>query len=727
MGADVNELFSKGSECFKRGDYIDALKYFDNVLKLEPEREDSWFLKGVCLANIGNHSDAILSFNKVVKIDPSNLDAWYYKGRSEIYTGQKKEALKSFDIMLSLDPDNPESNYFKGMALMELKEYEKARISFHKALKLKPDYELAWIKIGTTYGFLDNPKKALESFEKAIELNNKNPESFYMKGVVLRQSERFNESLDCFKTVLKFDPQNLASWHQIGRIFQKTGEFPKAIDAFNEVLKINPNITQAIIEKGRTLGMAGRDKEALECFNKIIKINPHNQKALDLKKIAIKLLNQKYTVNVHVGDQIINMPGIKGRENAVSIGQHFMKSMNGDNFEIIEEKIANYEIIPEKSSENYVQSCITNISFPQDLENLGNLIRKNFEYPIEYLTDLDVLFQFEDLYNIGVLGEVYYWTAPRWMTTGDILFFYHASTAKQKTRKLLKEAKKFDSGNIFLITQLEHAVQLADKYGEKIVGCCQVAGPPEYLVDNDHITHFKHRNFIPFKEVYIFDNPLDSKDFKEYVKINRAGTNTPISSHEDFEGIKKLLEKSNPIPDYLKCAKLGDKVFRNVNKNNWKEISCSRNAKFSREDQIRSYLIDYFLNEIKDNKTPLLEECQCTRDSELTGISDYFIKLNEIWIPIEAKLNVLSEKDITLQIIKYLNVDYFTPIKGKKRNISFEASKSKFGLIIDHLGLYTFYEKDFINCKPGEPIFQRFEMKNTENIRKQLITMLNSL
>ena len=33
------------------------------------------------------------------------------------------------------------------------------------------------------------------------------------------------------------------------------------------------------------------------------------------------------------------------------------------------------------------------------------------------------------------------WTAPRWMTQGDILFFYHTKNAKRKIQKLLKEAR----------------------------------------------------------------------------------------------------------------------------------------------------------------------------------------------------------------------------------------------------------------------------------------------
>lgn len=49
-------------------------------------------------------------------------------------------------------------------------------------------------------------------------------------------------------------------------------------------------------------------------------------------------MNTVFTVNVYVGEQVINMPGIKGRENAIAIGEHFKEKMDGESFELIEEK-----------------------------------------------------------------------------------------------------------------------------------------------------------------------------------------------------------------------------------------------------------------------------------------------------------------------------------------------------------------------------------------------------
>ncbi len=94
------------------------------------------------------------------------------------------------------------------------------------------------------------------------------------------------------------------------------------------------------------------------------------------------------------------------------------------------------------------------------------MLKKNSVYPIKYKTDLDLLFQHDIVYN-SMVWDYYYWSAPKWMTAGDILFYYHALAADQRTEKLLKEAKKDYSANKDLISQLEHAVELAQKYAGK--------------------------------------------------------------------------------------------------------------------------------------------------------------------------------------------------------------------------------------------------------------------
>lgn len=60
------------------------------------------------------------------------------------------------------------------------------------------------------------------------------------------------------------------------------------------------------------------------------------------------------------------------------------------------------------------------------------MVEKN-RYLRDGATDLDTLLEFDP--DIAC-----YWTAPRWITQGDIFFFYHAVTAKQRIGNLLKQA-----------------------------------------------------------------------------------------------------------------------------------------------------------------------------------------------------------------------------------------------------------------------------------------------
>jgi hypothetical protein len=88
------------------------------------------------------------------------------------------------------------------------------------------------------------------------------------------------------------------------------------------------------------------------------------------------------------------------------------------------------------------------------------------------------------------------------------------------------------------------------------------------------------------------------------------------------------------------------------------------------------------------------------------------MKLNGKWIPVEAKLNILTERDILSQIAKYTRTDSFKPTKGKEqhKNKIFQASKVPICLIVDQSGVYLVSNNDFFNCRPGTPIWKREQL-----------------
>lgn len=119
----------------------------------------------------------------------------------------------------------------------------------------------------------------------------------------------------------------------------------------------------------------------------------------------------------------------------------------------------------------YVQSFITNISFPTNIEELYNYcFQFNMEQILCNMPDAE-----EPLcYNCG-------WTCPRWAKTGDIVFFYHAKTAINRIKKLSKElysAKdQIDDDNDYWFMQngLKRAKAIWNEYGGKIFAVGRVS------------------------------------------------------------------------------------------------------------------------------------------------------------------------------------------------------------------------------------------------------------
>jgi serine/threonine protein kinase len=100
------ELLNNGDSLFTIKRYMEALRYYDRLLELNPRSAKFWQRKGETLARLGKHHEAILYFGKALEIEPSNLDAAKGNIGCLMSMGRQRDALEFCSPILALNPND---------------------------------------------------------------------------------------------------------------------------------------------------------------------------------------------------------------------------------------------------------------------------------------------------------------------------------------------------------------------------------------------------------------------------------------------------------------------------------------------------------------------------------------------------------------------------------------------------------------------------------------------
>lgn len=144
-------LYIKAYSQIKLNKLKDASTSIAQLLQINPDYYEAYFLKGLIAAIKEKFPDAISNFNKVINVNPNHEKALYNRALAKGLLEDYNEAIKDLDKCLTLNPNYALAFYNRAYWYEILENYESAIIDYNNAIKIDKHYTEAYLALTYVY------------------------------------------------------------------------------------------------------------------------------------------------------------------------------------------------------------------------------------------------------------------------------------------------------------------------------------------------------------------------------------------------------------------------------------------------------------------------------------------------------------------------------------------------------------------------------------------------
>lgn len=127
--------------------FDEALPFFDEALRLNPDNKWFYINKATALAENNKSQEALKTIEQLNTKFPNWSIGYNFKASLYREMNQQNEALKAYDLALISEPKSAQILTNRGDFLLELSKEEEAIADYKKALEIQPDYARAKEKL----------------------------------------------------------------------------------------------------------------------------------------------------------------------------------------------------------------------------------------------------------------------------------------------------------------------------------------------------------------------------------------------------------------------------------------------------------------------------------------------------------------------------------------------------------------------------------------------------
>jgi tetratricopeptide (TPR) repeat protein len=231
---------------------------------------DRLYVEGIKLKLMGNSGEALKFFEQCIKLNTESDATYYQMAQILIATGDIESGKKNLKKAYEIDDKNLwyimmlASTYYKEEKL------DSAIIYYENAIKYYPEKTEMKMTLGNLYSENKKFDKANRIFKSIDEEYGINKSSTVASVQNLMWAERYNEALDKIKQLLEIYPEEILYNGLLAEIYRGLGENNKAMEVYNNMIENYPEDPQTQLSLCDFLINQKRYNELFIIINKVI-------------------------------------------------------------------------------------------------------------------------------------------------------------------------------------------------------------------------------------------------------------------------------------------------------------------------------------------------------------------------------------------------------------------------------------------------------------------------
>lgn len=272
----AQELHQQGIAHARAERWRQALRAFNDAVRLAPDQPSFNYCKGVALCRFDRFDDAREAFMAELRVTPTHAPALAEIGTCLARTGRPREGIPYLQEGLRLLPNMPLAQYSLGLALLTENRRPEAIAALDKALALDGGYVDAYRTRGLAYVMDGQFDKAVEDLQAASTIDSQNYKAILELGVNFGAAERHQQAARLFELAAASAPTVALPQYLYGHFLINQRQFERGLVYIERALALDPLQAEPHVARGFGFLGQGRIEEAVAAYRRAGELDPAN-------------------------------------------------------------------------------------------------------------------------------------------------------------------------------------------------------------------------------------------------------------------------------------------------------------------------------------------------------------------------------------------------------------------------------------------------------------------